>query len=110
MENNEQKECKCWCWGHHEGCRKHVLLRWVLGLAILLFVFWLGVKVGEFKTLINETYGMPRYEYRMMRGGYPSQFQFPNQNYGGYGMMQYRIQQNQNLPQEQNKNLPAQGQ
>jgi|GEM_PF-1282679 hypothetical protein len=54
-----QKSCKM-C-GHgmcHCGCgHRHFWLRWLLGLIILLVVFWLGVKVGEFKGAFGRGFG-----------------------------------------------------
>lgn len=43
--------CRKWP-GHHDGgC---VMLRWVVGLFILIGVFLLGVKVGEFKARVSD--------------------------------------------------------
>lgn len=96
------------CWGHHEGCKKHIWLRWILGIAILVFVFSMGVKLGELKALFNgdRGYGNRDYGYKMMRGGYLNEY--PQQNYG-YGMM-YRVQQNQVVPPTQQPTQPVQGQ
>lgn len=55
------------------GCRgRHHLLRWVLGIAILAFVFGAGIKLGELKErmagVYESNYGGG---YNMMqRGGY----------------------------------------
>ena len=54
----------CGMWGMHGGHR-HGLLRLLLGLFILLMVFWLGMKLGEFK---GEFSGMGDY------GGYGSYY------------------------------------
>ncbi|MEW6617034.1 MAG: hypothetical protein AB1333_01285 [Patescibacteria group bacterium] len=40
--------CKKMCCGG-----KHTLLRWIFGIIILIAVFSLGVKVGEFKSIID---------------------------------------------------------
>jgi len=45
------------CGGLHGG--KHILLRWAIGFAIIALTFWLGMKIGEFKSFIgNYGYGM----------------------------------------------------
>ena len=63
--------------GMHSFHGRHAILRWILGIAILLIVFHLGMKVGEFKGEIEGGYGIsPR--HMMMRGGYD-----------GYGMPYY---------------------
>ncbi len=52
-----------WCTG-----RKHHVLKWVLGLVIVMTAFWAGVKLGE----IKERLEMAWYPYLhpMMRGWY----------------------------------------
>lgn len=85
--NKEQNKPVCTCvnckghgpWGccccHHHG---YFLLRWLLALVILLVVFWLGVKIGEYKAGFGYGYGYDRYNMmnyqrpNMMRwsGGY----------------------------------------
>lgn len=69
------------------GCGgRYVLLRWVLGIAILVVVFIAGIKAGEFKQdmrangygykMMDRNYGMMQnrsdadvyYRYGMMRG------------------------------------------
>jgi hypothetical protein len=97
----------------------HTLLRWVLGILILIVAFWMGVKVGEFKTTLgyygygmwpgmmgNNHYGANPYPYGyapMMGGYYQSQSAAPSQAtatpnyyYGPGGMMQGYYQ---NTPQ-----------
>jgi hypothetical protein len=87
----------------HCAWNKHRVLRIVLLLGMLLFVFWLGVKVGEFRgefgygRMMNG-YGDYGYRSGMMRGG--------NTYYGqGRGMMSgYILQQvpaQQTLPVNQ---------
>ena len=56
---------------------RYVFLRWVLGIFIILSVFWLGIKVGEFKAAFD--YGYGPLGYGSMMGGY-----YPGY---GYGMM-----------------------
>lgn len=103
MENKEyEKGCECGmcegqcgasmeCGGytcgmgcqHMYGMRcggRHYLLRWVLGIVILVLVFVAGIKLGEFRGLMG---GNDGYGYRMMNGrGYNAM--------PGYGMMQWR--------------------
>ncbi len=45
------------------------ILRWLLGIVILLIVFWMGLQIGEFRGYIGRAgYGMtPRYQ--MMGSG-----------------------------------------
>lgn len=86
----EQKGCgMCGQCGMYMG--HHGILRIVLGLLILGFVFWAGFKLGEFKALIvsGDSYG---FGSRMM-SGYGSRSMM---DWGGYGvprgMMWYREQ------------------
>ena len=53
------------CGGHHG----HTILRWFLALIIVVMVFCLGVKVGEYKYAIEGADGGSWYGGRMM-GGY----------------------------------------
>ena len=62
-------------------CRRHYLLRWIIGIAILAFVFWMGVKVGEFKEMVYGEYGYNFPGRYMMYGNY----QGLNNAYYGYG-------------------------
>lgn len=50
------------------GCGYHII-RWILGIAIIVIVFTLGVKLGEFKGTLESN------GYRMMRAS----------SYGDYG-------------------------
>jgi hypothetical protein len=53
-ENGSDMYCQCPnCQGHYHG---HYWLRWLVGLFILLVVFWLGVKIGEFKGEFADTW------------------------------------------------------
>ena len=73
-----QKMCGRCCGGHCCGGGRHLLLRWLLGLLILVIVFWLGLKIGEFKGVFGgyggNYSGMPRhmrsFNKPMMRSGY----------------------------------------
>lgn len=63
-------------WGmmHHHGCGYHVI-RWALGITILVIVFAFGIMIGELKATFDSSFG-----YRMMDG----------YGYGrAYPMMQY---------------------
>ena len=108
MEKREYTEEECeMCEGYHGGhegcgggCRhmhgmrcRHFLLRWVLGVLILAFVFGAGVKLGEFKErvwsngygMMDRGYGTPTTGYGMMRwNGSASQ----TDDQYRYGMMQ----------------------
>jgi hypothetical protein len=58
--------CSCGC-GHH--CM-HRVIWWVVGIIILVFVFALGVKAGEFRDELRGTFGNYYREYPMMQGTY----------------------------------------
>ena len=64
----EGKWCKKWC-GMGKGCP---IFRWILGVIILIAVFSLGIKVGEFKSSIYGYGG--GFGWRMHRGVYPMMF------------------------------------
>lgn len=83
---NHPEGCRCWlCQGHGMHCCGRHHWAWLLvKLVIIVLVFWLGVKVGELKSMIGYSRGYPGggYYYNMqsmMRGG--------NAAYGptGYG-------------------------
>ena len=61
------------------GGRRFWALRWLLGLVILVIVFWLGVKIGEFKGSFEGGYG---FYGRMSRHGMMM---------GGQGRMKYPL-------------------
>jgi len=77
--SNGQKYCKM-CghgmWGCHCGHR-HFWIRLVLGLIILFVVFWVGVKVGEFKSEFgrgfygSRSHMMMRYSPSPLMRAYP---------------------------------------
>ncbi len=69
--------CSCHGYGH-----KHFVLRWLLGIVMLVIVFYLGVKVGEFKGELRSAYygGYGRY---MMEGYGPDDYN----GWYGQGMM-----------------------
>jgi len=64
--------CAC-CHGHG----RYMVLRWILGLIILAVVFWVGVKIGEFKGSFEYGYGMQYRNTMHYKGGYGMM--------GGYG-------------------------
>lgn len=72
-------------YGMHCGGRHH-LLRWILGIVILVLVFVGGIKLGEFKEAVRGG----GYGYRMMDRGYNAM--------PGYGMMQWRNDIDANAP------------
>ena len=49
--------------GHGGGHHRHFLLRLIIGIVILMIVFSLGVKIGEFKGMYGDAYG----DHWMMR-------------------------------------------
>ena len=65
----------------HGGCCRHgvlyCILRWVLAFILLSIVFNVGMKIGEFKSMLQGGYGH----------GYHSQSQYDPSYGGGYGMM-----------------------
>lgn len=65
------------CCDMHHGHMGHYGMRWILGIVILLLVFWLGMKLGEFKSIVESNYGFGGYGNMMYRSGM------------GPGMMQY---------------------
>src|ERR1035437_2223279 len=63
------------CGGYHMGFH---ILRWILGIIIILMVFGFGVQIGEFKSAFESGgygyHGMMRYNYgyqpvQVMSGG-----------------------------------------
>ncbi len=84
------------CQGHHmfgsmcPGCygRKHYILRWFLGIVILLIAFSFGVKVGEVKSLLGNNSYIPAMMKGYWNNGYQGQYymmQPYNQGSGYYG-------------------------
>ena len=78
---------------HHCG-GKHLVLRWILGIIILVSVFCLGVKLGELKGYMNDYYdnGSSKH-FIMMRGINPT-------DYFGQGMMGTNAKDNVTVPTE----------
>ncbi|MBI5079241.1 hypothetical protein HZB06_01015 [Candidatus Wolfebacteria bacterium] len=84
--NHAEDKCATCCNCDHSGPRRHLFLRIILGVIILLFVFWGGFKLGELKVLI----GLGFYGYNSYNSGY--NMMNPRNNNWNYGMMnwQYR--------------------
>lgn len=104
MENSNNfknsEDCKCsghscaHCNGHIWHGGKHVVLRWILGIAILAIVFGVGVKVGEFKTFLEGSFdgGNFRPGPMMMWNRYGGNYNAPDGYYPGPGMMRWYFQ------------------
>lgn len=81
MEENKGKSCEnccgnCCSMGHMHGMGgKYHLLRWMLGIAIIIIVFWLGFKLGEFKGYFDD------YGYGKGHGWGMMNFGTDNNNY-----------------------------
>ena len=88
MEETKGKVCEggscgmggC-CSAMKGSCWYHVV-RWVLGIAIIVIVFSLGVKVGEFKATFGSGYGR-----HMMHASYGGGYAYPMMQNGYGGMM-----------------------
>lgn len=76
----ENGSCKKWCCGG----KKHGWLCWILGIVILIVVFSVGMKIGEFKGAIFGYGGFNG--CGTVRTGYPMMFNGYNEdNYGNFG-------------------------
>lgn len=107
-KENPCEHCSSSCYGmdhmHGMGGKYH-LLRWLLGIAILLIVFWLGFKLGEFKGYFSDNgYGFGRsHGWRMMNSygrnndDYLQIRKYRNQN-PGYPMMWQEITPSSSVP------------
>jgi hypothetical protein len=56
--------CTCGC-GHH--CMRRVIW-WVVAIIILVIVFAIGMKAGEFRNTLRNSYGGYYRDYPMMQG------------------------------------------
>ncbi len=95
----------CYMCHGHEGMacayhQRHLLLRWLLGVLILVVTFWLGFKLGEIKGIYGDGgfgygrmwYGQPQMYYRWGGGG------TGNQGYSVPPMMRWWQQQASGTP------------
>ena len=89
-----------WCKKLCCGGGRHIFLRWILGILILVAVFSLGIKVGEFKSLVDGGYG-GRFE-RNRHYGAPMMFYGYAQNeYGdNFGPARMMRGWNNQIPQQ----------
>ena len=88
-EQQISKMCK-WCTGEHgdhlqHHCLKYRIIRWTLLVIILVAVFSLGARVGQFKSSFHR--GSDRfYGQRMMNNNFGGQrYMMGNGNFGGNG-------------------------
>jgi len=70
------------CFQHHWS---YHILRWFLGIVIIVFVFWFGIKVGEIKSALET--GRSSGSHQMMRYGRPMMYGNGGNYAGNYGMM-----------------------
>lgn len=79
-ETNDGKMCSCeMCQGYGRyGYHRFFWLRLILGLVIILMVFFLGVKIGEFKGYFEGNFGYNNYSsYPVNRGYRPGPIVYP---------------------------------
>jgi hypothetical protein len=66
-EHHDHHDHGCGCGMHNGmGMNRFFVLRWVLGILIIVLVFLFGMKIGEFKGTMESGYG---YHGGMMRSG-----------------------------------------
>ena len=77
----EKRETVCAaCHGMDVWHTKHMLIRWLLGLLILIIVFKVGMRIGEFKRDVEYgTFGDMRAHHQMLHnsGSYGYYYQPP---------------------------------
>ena len=56
-ENKQTHECKCPFCMMRSHMTARIIIRWALGLVILVLVFCVGIKVGEFKNEVKGEIG-----------------------------------------------------
>ena len=74
MENSSKGQCECGacgCGNRHMGI---CVLRWMLGIVILLVVFWMGVQIGSLRAMARYGYSSHRTQ-NMYYGAMPMQAQ-----------------------------------
>lgn len=57
-KGQQQGMCSCGMCMYHRRHMGVFILRWLLGIVILLVVFWVGIQIGEFKAEVRQGYGM----------------------------------------------------
>ncbi len=67
-EGHVHEHCDCM----HHGYMGHYGLRWILAIIILLMVFCLGMKLGEFKGFVEANYGFGGHDNMMFRTDGPA--------------------------------------
>lgn len=98
--DRRQEERRGMCSEGNRGCQnmcgmlcggRHTMVRWILGIIILAFVFGAGIKLGEFKERVRGSgygYGMMNRNTYEMPGRYTMmQRQVDADTYYGGGMM-----------------------
>jgi hypothetical protein len=81
--NRDQRQGTCNCGNRHVGI---FILRWMLGIVILLTVFWMGVQIGSVRSLGGGGhYGQAGYG---MRSGYLPSRGMPMMRYGAVPVQQ----------------------
>ncbi len=70
------------CYGH--SCWHHVI-RWILGIAIIVIVFSFGIMIGELKASFTEGFGYPMMRVSSYGGGYGAAYPMMQNGYNGYG-------------------------
>ncbi len=75
--NSEHPKEECWWKCFHGHGHKYFFIRWILGIAILLFVFFVGMMAGELKGYLKSGRGYGGYgsHFRMMQHGYGMPYQ-----------------------------------
>lgn len=87
MENKHEHNCFFCNWKSLQGSQKKlIIIRWILGIFILITVFYFGVKIGEISYFVKSGF-IGDYDYsKGMMGGYGRGYS--NNGYWGSGMME----------------------
>ena len=83
-DENKNHNCSCENCGHCAWNHKNFFLRWLLGLIVLSMVFGLGLKIGEFKGILDGNY-YPRMHRSYYGYGQAMMVDATYPIYGGYG-------------------------